>query len=32
MRASEPVTVVSPISAFVAVGFEHSIANIYFVP
>jgi formate/nitrite transporter len=26
------VTVLPPISAFVAAGFEHSIANIYFIP
>ena len=26
------VTIVPPISAFVAAGFEHSIANIYFIP
>jgi formate/nitrite transporter len=26
------ITVVPPISAFVAAGFEHSIANIYFIP
>jgi formate/nitrite transporter len=26
------VTVVPPITAFVAAGFEHSIANIYFIP
>lgn len=26
------VTVVPPISAFVAAGFEHSIANVYFIP
>jgi formate transporter FocA len=26
------VTIIPPISAFVAAGFEHSIANIYFVP
>jgi formate/nitrite transporter FocA (FNT family) len=26
------VTVVPPISIFVAAGFEHSIANIYFIP
>jgi formate/nitrite transporter FocA (FNT family) len=26
------VTIVPPITAFVAAGFEHSIANIYFLP
>jgi formate/nitrite transporter len=26
------VTIIPPISAFVAAGFEHSIANIYFIP
>ncbi len=26
------VTIVPPIAAFVAAGFEHSIANIYFIP
>ena len=26
------VTIIAPISAFVAAGFEHSIANIYFIP
>lgn len=26
------VTIVPPISAFVAAGFEHSIANVYFIP
>jgi formate/nitrite transporter len=26
------VTIIFPISAFVAAGFEHSIANIYFIP
>jgi formate transporter len=26
------ITVLPPISAFVAAGFEHSIANIYFIP
>ena len=26
------LTIVPPISAFVAAGFEHSIANIYFIP
>ena len=26
------VTIVPPISAFAAAGFEHSIANIYFIP
>lgn len=26
------VTIIPPISAFAAVGFEHSIANIYFIP
>jgi formate/nitrite transporter len=26
------VTIVPPVSAFVACGFEHSIANIYFIP
>lgn len=26
------VTIIPPISAFVATGFEHSIANIYFIP
>ena len=26
------IAVVSPVAAFVAAGFEHSIANMYFVP
>jgi len=26
------VTIVPPITAFVAAGFEHSIANVYFIP
>ena len=26
------VTIIPPITAFVAAGFEHSIANIYFIP
>ena len=26
------VTIVPPIAAFVAAGFEHSIANVYFIP
>jgi formate/nitrite transporter FocA (FNT family) len=26
------VTIIPPIAAFVAVGFEHSIANVYFIP
>ena len=26
------VTIVPPIAAFVASGFEHSIANVYFIP
>ena len=26
------VTVIPPVTAFVAAGFEHSIANIYFIP
>ena len=26
------VTIVPPVAAFVAAGFEHSIANIYFIP
>jgi formate/nitrite transporter len=30
--ADKAITIVFPISAFVAAGFEHSIANMYFVP
>jgi len=26
------VTIVPPVAAFVAAGFEHSIANVYFIP
>jgi formate transporter len=26
------VTIIPPITAFVAAGFEHSIANVYFIP
>jgi formate/nitrite transporter FocA (FNT family) len=26
------VTIIAPIAAFVAAGFEHSIANVYFIP
>ena len=31
-RADRILAIVPPISAFVAAGFEHSIANMYFVP
>ena len=30
--ASKVIAIVFPISAFVALGFEHSIANMYFIP
>ena len=30
--ADRILAIVPPISAFVAIGFEHSIANLYFVP
>ena len=30
--ASKVVAIVFPISAFVAMGFEHSVANMYFIP
>jgi formate transporter len=26
------LTIIPPIAAFVAAGFEHSIANVYFIP
>ena len=26
------VTIIPPVAAFVAAGFEHSIANVYFIP
>jgi formate transporter len=30
--ASKVLAIVFPISAFVALGFEHSVANMYFIP
>ena len=30
--ASKAVAIIFPITAFVALGFEHSIANMYFIP
>lgn len=30
--ASKAIAIIFPISAFVALGFEHSIANMYFIP
>jgi formate/nitrite transporter len=30
--ADKAVAIVFPVSAFVAAGFEHSIANMYFIP
>ena len=31
-RAIEILAIVPPIAAFVAAGFEHSVANMYFIP
>lgn len=31
-RHGKAVAIVFPISAFVAAGFEHSVANMYFIP